>query len=58
MSNANVVLLLVLQNDDPTWYAAPVLFRVLVWGGVVAVAVSILVILGILVYEVWHNKVW
>ena len=38
--------------------AAPVIFRILVWGGVVAVAISVLVILGILLYEVRRNKVW
>lgn len=47
-----------LLQEDPTLSIAPILFSIFVWGGVVAVAISVVVIVGILISEIRRNKVW
>ena len=49
---------LALLQDDPTLYLAPIIFSIFVWGGVIAVGISIVVILGILISEYRRNKIW
>lgn len=47
-----------LLQEDPTLYLAPFIFRIFVWGGVMAVGISIVVVLSILVSEYRRNKIW
>ena len=47
-----------LLQDAPTLYLAPLIFKIFVWGGVIAVGISIVVVLSILISEYRRNKIW
>ena len=47
-----------LLQEDPTLYLAPLIFGIFVWGGVIAVGISVMVVLTILVSEYRRNKIW
>lgn len=49
---------LALLQSDPELNVGPALFAVFVWAGLIGVAVSVLIILGIFFSEVRRNKVW
>lgn len=49
---------LAILQEDPTLSVGPIIFSVFVWGGVLAVVISVVIIVGILISEIRRNKVW
>ena len=43
---------------NPVWNIPPALFQILVWGAIVLLAISIVVILGIMVREIRSRQAW
>lgn len=47
-----------LLQEDPTLYLGPLIFKIFIWVGIIAVGISIVVILGILFTEYRRKKIW
>lgn len=58
MNPAGQHVSLALLQSDPTWHAGQAIFYILIWGGLIGVALSVIVLLGIFIWEFRHKKVW